>query len=292
MVRGSSTRQRAGAGQRRGKLYGRARVYGHIWSTATWVIAILMFFPVFWMLLTAFKPEGAAYTDPPRLLFHPTLSEFSQVFSGGIMKPFEHSVFVTLTSTAAVLLFSFPAAYALSIRPVKRWKDTMFFFLTVKMLPVASGIIPIYIVARNVHLLDNDWTLVLLYVPMNLPIAVWMIRSFLLEVPREVLDAARVDGAGVVTELSRVIFPIIVPGLVATGLICVIFSWNEFFYAVNLTATRAGTMPVFLIGFILSEGLYWAKLAAAACLCSVPVILAGWLAQKHLVRGLALGAVK
>jgi sorbitol/mannitol transport system permease protein len=141
-------------------------------------------------------------------------------------------------------------------------------------------------------MLDNDWTLVILYVPMNLPIAVWMIRSFLLEVPREVLDAARVDGANVFTELTRVIFPIVVPGIVATALICIIFSWNEFFFAVNLTATRAGTMPVFLIGFILSEGLYWAELAAAASLASLPVIFVGWAAQRYLVRGLALGAIK
>jgi sorbitol/mannitol transport system permease protein len=244
------------------------------------------------MVLTSFKSEGSAYTDPPQILFHPTMTEFSQVFTQGIGKPLEHSVFTTLVSTALVLILAFPAAYALSVKPIKRWRDGMFFILSVKMLPVVAAIIPIYIVARDLKMLDNDWTLVILYVPMNLPIAVWMIRSFLLEVPREVLDAARVDGAGVVTELTRVIFPIILPGIVATALICIIFSWNEFFFAVNLTATRAGTMPVFLIGFILSEGLYWAKLAAAASLASLPVILVGWAAQKHLVRGLALGAVK
>jgi len=274
------------------KLFGRARLFGHAWSVFTWLIAIVLFFPVFWMVLTAFKPEVSAYTVPPQIIFHPTLSEFAQVLSGGILKPFEHSAFVTAVSTAAVLVISFPAAYALSVRPVKRWRDTMFFFLTLKMLPPVAGIIPIYIVARNLHLLDNDWLLVILYVPMNLPIAVWMLRSFLLEVPREVLDAARVDGANVVTELTRVILPIVRPGIVATALICVIFSWNEFFFAVNLTATQAGTMPVFLVGFLTTEGLYWAKLCAASTLCCLPVILAGWIAQKHLVRGLALGAIK
>jgi sorbitol/mannitol transport system permease protein len=274
------------------KLYGRARLYGHAWSLFTWLVAILLFFPVLWMVLTSFKTEGKAYTDPPTIIFHPTLTQFSQVFSSGIGKPLEHSLFTTLVSTGAVLLLAVPAAYSLSIKPIKRWRDVMFFVLSTKMLPVVAAIIPIYIVARNIGILDNDWTLVILYTAMNLPIAVWMIRSFLLEVPIEVLDAARVDGAGLVTELTRVILPIVVPGLAATALICMIFSWNEFFFAVNLTATRAGTMPVFLVGFITSEGLYWAKLAAAASLASLPVVLLGWVAQKQLVRGLALGAVK
>jgi len=276
----------------RHKLYGRSRWYGHGWSVFTWVVAIILFFPVLWMVLTAFKTEGSAYTYPPQIVFHPTLSEFTGVFSGGIGPPLEHSLFTTLVSTALVLVLALPAAYSLSVRPVKRWRDVMFFVLSTKMLPVVAAIIPIYIVASNLRLLDNDWSLVILYTAMNLPIAVWMVRSFLLEVPLEILDAAKVDGANLFTEVTRVIVPIVVPGIAATALICMIFSWNEFFFAVNLTATRAGTMPVFLVGFITTEGLYWAKLAAAASLASLPVILVGWIAQKQLVRGLSLGAVK
>lgn len=274
------------------RLNSRSRLFGHFWSLFTWLVAIVLFFPVFWMAITAFKTEGAAYTYPPQIVFRPTLSEFSQVFGSGIGRYLEHSLFTTLVSTAAVLVLALPAAYSLSVKPVKRWKDVMFFVLSTKMLPYVAAIVPIYVVARNLHMLDNDWTLVILYTAMNLPIAVWMIRSFLLEVPLEVLDAARVDGAGLVTELTRVILPIAIPGMAATALICMIFAWNEFFFAVNLTATRAGTMPVFLVGFITTEGLYWAKLAAGATLASLPVILVGWVAQKQLVRGLALGAVK
>lgn len=265
---------------------------GHFWTTITWIVAFVLFFPVLWMILTSFKTEGSAYTDPPRIIFHPTLSEFSQVFAGGIGPPLEHSLFVTISSTIIVLVLAVPAAYSLSIRPVKRWSDALFFFLSTKMLPYVAAIVPIYIVARNLGLLDNDWALVVLYAAMNLPIAVWMIRSFLLEVPKEVLEAARIDGANLWTEVTRVILPIVVPGIAATALICVIFAWNEFFFAVNLTATRAGTMPVFLVGFIQSEGLYWARLAAASSIASLPVILAGWIAQKQLVRGLSLGALK
>lgn len=288
----SPRRRRPRGNDRHHRLYGRSRIYGHAWSVFTWVVAVVLFFPVLWMVLTSFKTEASAYTYPPQIVFHPTFSEFSQVFQSGIGKPLEHSLFTTLASTLAVLVLALPAAYSLSVRPVKRWRDVMFFVLSTKMLPVVAAIIPIYIVARNLHILDNDWSLVILYTAMNLPIVVWMIRSFLLEVPLEILDAAKVDGANLFTEVTRVILPIVVPGIAATALICMIFSWNEFFFAVNLTATRAGTMPIFLVGFITTEGLYWAKLAAAASLASLPVILVGWIAQKQLVRGLSLGAVK
>jgi len=265
---------------------------GHFWTTVTWILAFLLFFPVLWMVLTAFKTEGKAYTDPPTVAFHPTLTEFSQVFSAGIGPPFEHSLFVTLASLMLVLALGIPAAYALSIRAVPRWRDVLFFFLTTKMLPYVAAIVPIYIVALHLGLLDNDWALVILYTGFNLPIAVWMIRSFLLEIPREMLEAARIDGAGVWTELTRVILPIVLPGVAATALICVIFTWNEFFFAYFLTATRGPTVPVFLVGFLQSEGEYWAVLAAAATIACLPVILAGWIAQKQLVRGLSLGALK
>jgi sorbitol/mannitol transport system permease protein len=255
-------------------------------------MAIIIFFPVFWMVLTAFKQEAKAYTDPPTIVFHPTFSEFSQVFSSGLRNPFFHSLFVTAGSLILVLALGIPAAYALSIRAIERWRDALFFFLATKLLPYVAAIVPIYIVALHTGLLDNDWALVILYTGFNLPIAVWMIRSFLLEIPREMLEAARMDGAGVWTELTRVILPIALPGIAATALICVIFSWNEFFFAYFLTTTKGPTVPVFLVSFLQSEGQYWASLAAAATLASLPVILAGWIAQKQLVRGLSLGALK
>src|SRR4029077_545133 len=190
------------------------------------------------------------------------------------------------------LALGIPAAYALSIRAVKRWRDVLFFFLTTKMLPYVAAIVPIYIVALHLGLLDNVWALIILYTGFNLPLAVWMIRSFLLEIPKEMLEAARIDGAGVWTEITRVILPIVLPGIAATALICVIFTWNEFFFAYFLTATKGPTVPVFMVGFLQTEGQYWARLAAAAAVACLPVIVAGWIAQKQLVRGLSLGAVK
>ena len=262
------------------------------WTVLVWIAAIAFFLPVLWMVLTAFKPETAAYSYPPKFTFSPTLSEFRSVFSRGIAPFLENSLFATLVSTVLVLVLALPAAYALSIRPVGKWRDSLFFFISTKMLPIVAAIVPIYIVARDVHLLDNVYALVLLYAAMNLPIAVWMLRSFMLEVPGEVLEAARIDGASLYREITRVIMPIIMPGIAASALICIIFAWNEFFFAVNLTSTVAATMPVFLVGFITSEGLFWAQLSAAATVASVPIIIIGWIAQKQLVRGLSMGALK
>src|SRR5215471_4782149 len=265
---------------------------GHVgWTVLAWVVGIAFFIPVLWMVITAFKPESAAETWPPRFTFSPTLSEFRLVFSG--MGPYlTHSVVATVGSTILVLLLGVPAAYALSVHPVRRWRDGLFFFISTKMLPIVAAIGPLYVIALHVHLLDSIWLLIILYTAMNLPLAIWMIRSFMLEVPGELLEAARLDGAGRIREMGSVIMPIISPGLVSTALICVIFAWNELFLAINLTVTNAATLPMFLISSVPQEGLFIAHLCAAATIASVPVIIVGWIAQRSLVRGLSMGAIK
>jgi sorbitol/mannitol transport system permease protein len=261
------------------------------WGIVAWVVGIAFFLPVLWMVITAFKPESAAETWPPKFVFSPTLSEFRIVFSG--MGPYlTHSVIATVGSTILVLILGVPASYALSVHPVTKWRDALFFFISTKMLPIVAAIGPLYIIALKTHLLDSIWILILLYTAMNLPIAVWMIRSFMLEVPKELLEAARLDGAGRLREITGVIMPVVSPGLVSTALICVIFAWNELFLAINLTVTNAATMPMFLISSVPQEGLYIAHLSAAATVASVPVILVGWIAQRSLVRGLSMGAIK
>ncbi|MBV9916564.1 MAG: carbohydrate ABC transporter permease [Solirubrobacterales bacterium] len=270
----------------------RQRLGGVAWGTVAWFAAIIFFFPVFWMVLTSFKPESAAYTNPPKFVFNPTLDEYHQVFSAGMGPFLVNSAIATVVSVLLVLALATPAAYALSMRPIERWRDALFFFISTKMLPVVAAIVPIYLAVRDIGMLDSIPTLIVLYTAMNLPIAVWMMRSFFLEVPSEILEAARIDGATLRRELIEVVLPTVAPGLAATALICAIFSWNEFFFALNLTSIRAATMPVFLVGFVTSEGLYWAKLAAAATLASVPVLIAGWIAQRQLVRGLSMGAIK
>ncbi len=262
------------------------------WSVVAWIAALGFFVPVFWMVLTAFKTEADAYTDPPKLFFTPTLEQFRAVLDSGLGTTLANSAFATAMSTILVLLLGVPAAFALSLRPVAKTQDVLFFFISTKMLPVVAAIVPLYVIVNDIGLLDNIWALVILYTSMNLPIAVWMMRSFFLEVPGELLEAASMDGASLWTSVREVILPLISPGIAATALICVIFSWNEFFFAVNLTAVQAQTIPVFLVGFITGEGLYWARLSAAATMAALPVILAGWFAQNKLVRGLSFGAIK
>ncbi|MDT0302584.1 carbohydrate ABC transporter permease [Streptomonospora wellingtoniae] len=270
----------------------RGGVGGAALTALTWVIALVFVAPALWLVLTSFKSEAIAQTDPPTLFFQPTLDQIVGVIDSDFLPYLANSLIATLASTALVLLLGTPAAYALSIRPVRRTKDVLFFFISTKMLPVVAVIVPIYVAAAEVAMLDNIWTLVVLYTAMNLPIAVWMMRSFFLEVPSGVVEAAQMEGASLPRVLWSVMLPIMAPGVAATALICMIFSWNEFFFAVNLTASQAATVPVFLVGFITSEGLYWAQLAAAATLASLPIVIIGWIAQRQLVRGLSMGAVK
>jgi sorbitol/mannitol transport system permease protein len=261
------------------------------WTVVAWAVAIVFFIPVLWMVLTAFKPESAAETWPPKFIFTPTLSEFRLAVTG--IGPFlTHSIIATLGSTILVLLLAVPAAYALSVRPVKHWRDGLFFFISTKMLPIVAAIGPLYVIALHARLLDSVVLMIILYTAMNLPLAIWMIRSFMLEVPSELLEAARLDGAGRIREMGSVIMPLISPGLVSTALICVIFAWNELFLAINLTVTNAATLPMFLISSVPQEGLFIAHLCAAATIASVPVIIVGWIAQRSLVRGLSMGAIK
>ena len=265
---------------------------GPLLTTVTWVLALVFFSPVLWMVLTSFKQESAAASDPPVFFFAPTLDQYRAVLGSGAGSYFANSAIATGVSTILVILLAVPAAYALSIRPVKKTSDVLFFFISTRMLPVVAVIMPIYVIAGQLKVLDNVWTLVVLYTSMNLPIAVWMMRSFFLEVPGEVLEAAQMDGAGLMKTLWRVLMPMVAPGLAATALICVIFAWNEFFFALILTAGQSATVPVFLVSQMTSEGLFLAQLSAASVLASLPVVIAGWVAQKQLVRGLSMGAVK
>ena len=262
------------------------------WTILAWALTLLFFAPVAWMVLTSLHAESDAATNPPSIFASLTFSNYAAVFDRGVSSFLINSATASIVSTLLVLLLAVPAAYALAIKPVEKWTDVMFFFLSTKFLPPIAALLPIYLIVQKAGMLDNVYTLVILYTSMNLPIAVWMMQSFLAEVPKEILEAAQVDGAGLIRTLTQIVAPIAAPGLAATSLICFIFSWNEFMFAVNLTATVSSTSPIFLVGFISSQGLFLAKLCAAATLVSLPVLIAGFAAQDKLVRGLSLGAVK
>jgi sorbitol/mannitol transport system permease protein len=269
---------------------------GMLLGLLAWIVGLLFVMPVLWMLLTSFHSEEDAATNPPSLAAPLTLDGYREFFGASTgtspWPPLLNSLTASVVSTALVLLLAIPAAYALSIRPVRKWTDVMFFFLSTKMLPVVAGLLPIYLFAQYTGLLDNIWLLIVLYTSMNLPIAVWMMRSFLAEVPVEMLEAASMDGAGLIRTLRSVVAPVALPGIAATALICFIFSWNELLFARVLTATVAETAPVFLTSFVTSQGLFLAKVCAAAVIVSLPVLAAGFAAQDKLVQGLSLGAVK
>jgi sorbitol/mannitol transport system permease protein len=272
----------------------RRRTSNGLWGLVAWIVGVLFVIPVVWMVWLSFHTEADASANPPKFTSQLTVQGYKDFFGGG-QSPWPslgNSLVASVVSTLLVLLLAIPAAYALSIRPVKKWTDVMFFFLSTKMLPMVAGLLPIFLIAKQLNLLDNIWLMVLLYASMNLPIAVWMMRSFLIEVPVEMLEAAAIDGARLPTILQRIVAPVAMPGIAATSLICFIFSWNELLFAKILTAVSAQTAPVFLTGFITSQGLFLAKVCAAATIISLPVLAAGFAAQDKLVQGLSLGAVK
>jgi sorbitol/mannitol transport system permease protein len=283
-----SARARLGVGERRS--------VNAVFGVVGWLAALLFFFPVFWMILSSFKEEQDANTSP-KLFFSPTLDRYSDVTESttGLLsfrEAFFNSFWVVTVSTVVVLVLAIPAAYALAIRPVPKWRDVLFFFISTKFLPVVAAILPLWILAREFDLLNTRLVLMILYTGINLPLAIWMLRSFFQEIPRELIEAAEIDGAGLRGQLASVILPIAVPGIAATALLCVIFAWNEYFYAVQLNPADGSTIPIWVTTNISTRGNFLAKLSAASVLACVPVVLAGWLAQKRMIRGLSMGAIK
>jgi sorbitol/mannitol transport system permease protein len=261
-----------------------------------WVAALVVFFPVFWMVLNSFKSEQDA-NGPPKLFFDPTLDRYRDLVGGseGLLSfstAAINSATVVVVSTLIVLALAIPAAYALAINQIPRWRDVLFFFISTKFLPIVASILPIWIIASTFHQLNTLTVLIVLYTAINLPLAIWMLRSFFMEIPRELIEAAEIDGANLRGQLTSVILPIAAPGLAATALLCVIFAWNEYFYAVQLNPIGGSTIPIWVTTNVSTRGNFLAQLSAASVLACIPVVAAGWIAQKRLVRGLAMGAIK
>ena len=262
---------------------------------AAWVVGMLWIFPVGWTLLTSFKTEQDASAQT--LHNGLTLGRYSDVSHSttgtlSLSAAFTNSLVVVVVSTVIVMLLALPAAYALAIRPVPKWRDVLFFFISLKFLPIVASIFPIYVYAQKWNLIGTRTILIVLYIAINLPLAIWMLRSFFIEVPRELIEAAEIDGTSLFNQLRSVILPIAAPGIAATALLCVIFAWNEYFYAIQLNFAGASTMPQWVIGNVSTRGNFLAKLSAASIIACLPVVLAGWAAQKRMIRGLSMGAIK
>ncbi len=258
-----------------------------------WVIAILVFFPIFWMALTSFKTETEAISTPPSLFFVPTLENYTDVFARSNYARFVwNSIAVSFGSTLLALAFAIPAAYAMAFFPTKRTPSTLLWMLSTKMMPPVGVLIPIYLLFKTLGLLDTVTGLLIIYTLINLPIVVWMLYTYFKDVPGEILEAGRVDGANPIQELFLLLLPLAVPGIASTGLLSVILSWNEAFWSLNLTSSQGAPLTAFIASFSSPQGLFWAKLSAASLMAIAPILVVGWMSQRQLVSGLTFGAVK
>ncbi len=263
-------------------------------TTLAWAIGLLIFFPILWTILTSFKTEGQAISDPPVFLFFDwTLENYAIVQErSDYLRFLTNSVIIAVGSTLLGIVVAVPAAWSMAFVPSKRTKDILMWMLSTKMLPAVGVLYPIYLLFIKLGLLDNRWGLVVVLMLINLPIIVWMLYTYFKEIPGEILEAARMDGATLREEILYILTPMAVPGIASTILLNVILAWNEAFWTLNLTAAKAAPLTAFIASYSSPEGLFYAKLSAASTMAIAPILIMGWFSQKQLVRGLTFGAVK
>src|SRR6266700_2641191 len=264
-----------------------------LWTALTYLLVFLLVFPVLWMVITGFKTEIAAITIPPTLFFQPTLDQFQIAFEGGFGAYLFNSAVASLVSTAIAMVLGIPAAYAMVFQMRKKSsEDMLFFVLSTRFLPFAAILVPLYVIITRLNLLDNLFTLIVVYTAMNLPLMIWMARSYFLDLPKETLEAASIDGCTTLQKIVGIVVPMAAPGLVAAALLSIIFAWNDFFFAVALTYTNSPTLPIMVAVFSSNESLFLAKVSALATLIVIVPVALGIYAQKYLVKGLTGGAIK
>lgn len=259
-----------------------------------WTVGIAIFFPILWTVLTSFKTEAEAVATPPSFLaFDWTLENYTEVRQrSDYFLHFWNSVVISVGSTLLGLLVAVPAAWSMAFVPGKRTRDVLMWMLSTKMLPPVGVLIPIYLLFRDFGLLDSRIGLVIVLTLINLPIIVWMLFTYFREIPGEILEAARMDGAGLRDEILFVLLPMAVPGIASTLLLNIILAWNEAFWTLNLSASQSAPLTAFIASYSSPEGLFYAKLSAASTMAVAPILVLGWFSQKQLVRGLTFGAVK
>jgi len=263
-------------------------------TVRAWVVAFLTFFPILWTFITSFKSELDAIAMPPKFLFFTwTLENYVEVQSrSNYLRFAENSIILSIGANIVGLLISVPAAWSMAFAPTKRTKDVLMWMLSTKMMPAVGVLVPIYLLFRDLHLLDSLWGIGFVLMLLNLPILIWMLYTYFKEIPVDILEAARMDGASLLNEILYVLTPMAVPGIASTMLLTVILSWNEAFWTLNLATSNAAPLTAFIASYSAPEGFFWAKLSAASTLAIAPILVLGWCSQKQLVRGLTFGAVK
>jgi sorbitol/mannitol transport system permease protein len=263
-------------------------------TIAAWVVAFLIFFPILWMFLTSFKSEADAYAIPPKFLFfHWTSENYADVQSRSdyFLHAF-NSIVLSVGANIAGLILAIPAAWSMAFAPSKRTKDLLMWMLSTKMMPASGVFMAVYFLFLRAGLLDSRWGVGFLLMMANLPIIVWMLYTYFKEIPVDILEAARMDGASLTNEIIYVLTPMAIPGIASTMLLAIILSWNEAFWTLNLTNVNAAPLTNMIASFSSPEGDFWALLSAASVLAIAPILVLGWFSQKQLVRGLTFGAVK
>ena len=263
-------------------------------TAAAWTVGFLLFFPILWTFLTSFKSEATAVQIPPAFLFFDwTWENYVEVnVRSDYFRFAMNSVVIAVGSVLLGLLIAIPAAWSMAFAPTKRTKDILKWMLSTKMLPPVGVLVPLYLLFRDWGLLDTRTGLVVVMMLINLPIIVWMLYTYFKEIPGEILEASRMDGATLGKEIVFVLAPMAAPGIASTLLLNVILAWNEAFWTLNLTAAKAAPLTAFIASYSSPEGLFWAKLSAASMMAIAPILVLGWFSQKQLVRGLTFGAVK
>jgi sorbitol/mannitol transport system permease protein len=263
-------------------------------TLGAWVAGFLIFFPILWMVLASFKTELEAFAIPPSFLFfHWTTENYATVQGrSDYVHHAINSIVIAGGSTLIALLIAIPAAWSMAFSPTKRTKDVLLWMLSTKMMPPVGVLVPVYLIYRDFGLLDSLTGLIFILCLGNLPIVVWMLFTYFKEIPKDILEAARMDGATISRELIYVLTPMAVPGLASTLLLNLILAWNEAFWTLNLSTSHAAPLTVFIASYSSPEGLFWAKLSAASTLAIAPILVLGWFSQRQLVRGLTFGAVK
>lgn len=262
-------------------------------TLAAWLITLLVVFPLIWLVLTSFKTELQAIAVPPQLFFTPTLESFREVnLRSDYLHHAYNSVVTSFVSTLLGLAIAAPAAYSMAFFRTHRTRDILMWMLSTKMMPAVGALVPVYVMAQTVGLLDSLTALIVVFTLSNLPIMVWMLYSGFKDIPPDILEAARMDGAGIWGEFTHVIRPLAMGTLASTGLLCLVLAWNEAFWSLNLSSAKAGTLAALIASYSSPEGLFWAKLSAASLMAIAPIVVVGWFSQKQLVQGLTFGAVK
>ncbi len=262
-------------------------------TIAAWGITLLVVFPLIWLVLTAFKTEQQAISVPPQIFFTPTMESFAEVnLRSDYLHYAMNSVITSFVSTILGLAIAAPAAYSMAFFRTRKTRDLLMWMLSTKMMPAVGALVPVYVMAQTAGLLDSLTALIVVFTLSNLPIMVWMLYSGFKDIPTDILEAARMDGANVWGEFLHVIRPLAMGTLASTGLLCLVLSWNEAFWSLNLSSAKAGTLATLIASYSSPEGLFWAKLSAASLMAIAPIVIVGWFSQKQLVQGLTFGAVK